>query len=110
MRTIDEAIKHEEKLAEELEEEAVKYCCDDTEIVNKCYEYVDEHRQLADWMRELKAYREVEEVIFNICKENCEYPKDKPVMCGACWVGTIKDIFENLLDEFREVNADEDSD
>lgn len=56
--TIDEAIKHAEEVAEELEEEAVKGCCDDTEIMNKCYECASEHRQLAEWLKELKQLRE----------------------------------------------------
>lgn len=61
--TIDEAIKHAEEVAKELEEEAVKGCCDDTEIMNKCTECAKEHRQLAEWLRELKAYREAREEI-----------------------------------------------
>lgn len=56
--TIDEAIKHAEEVAKELEEEAVKGCCDDTEIMNKCTECAKEHRQLAEWLRELKELRE----------------------------------------------------
>lgn len=55
--TLDEAIKHEEEVAEELEEEAVKGCCDDTEIMNKCIECAKEHRQLAEWLRELEWRR-----------------------------------------------------
>jgi len=42
--TIDEAIKH----AEEVAEEQVKRC-------EKC---ADEHRQLAEWLKELKQLRE----------------------------------------------------
>lgn len=56
--TIDEIIKFSEEVAEELEEEAVKGCCDDTEIMNDCYEWAKEHRQLAEWLRELKQWRE----------------------------------------------------
>lgn len=54
MLTLDEAIKHCEGKAEELEEEAVKGCCDDTEIMNNCIECAKEHRQLATWLRALK--------------------------------------------------------
>lgn len=57
--TIDEWIKHCEEVAEELEEEAAKYCCDDTEIMNKCYERAKEHRQLVDLLKELEAYRKL---------------------------------------------------
>lgn len=44
--TLDEAIKHCEEVAEE-------------ERVKECWECVRDHKQLADWLRELKAYREV---------------------------------------------------
>ena len=56
--TIDEAIKHAEEVAEELEEEAVKGCCDDTEIMNKCIECASEHRQLAEWLKDYKQLKE----------------------------------------------------
>lgn len=55
---LDEAIKHYEEVVEELEEEAVKGCCDDTEIMNKCIESANEYRQLAEWLKELKQLRE----------------------------------------------------
>ena len=45
MMTIDEAIKHAERVAE----------------ANKsanCIECAEEHQQLADWLKELKAYKE----------------------------------------------------
>lgn len=61
--TLEEAIKHAEEVAEELEEEAVKGCCDDTEIMDKCIECAKEHRQLAEWLKELKKYREADEEI-----------------------------------------------
>lgn len=50
--TLDEAIKH-------YEEVAVKGCCDDSEIMDKCIECADEHRQLVEWLRELKRDREI---------------------------------------------------
>lgn len=65
MMTLDEAIKHYKEVATELEEEAVKYCCDDTEIMNKYYEYVDEHRQLAEWLRELVQLRKFTHFVAN---------------------------------------------
>lgn len=59
LMTLDEAIKHCEEKAEELEEEAVKGCCDDTEIMNNCIKCAEEHRQLAEWLRELKKDRKI---------------------------------------------------
>lgn len=61
--TLEQAIQHCEEVAKELEEEAVKGCCDDSETMDKCIECADEHRQLAEWLRKLKAYREAEEEI-----------------------------------------------
>lgn len=65
--TLDEAIKHCEEVAEELEKKVKPYQC---ESINKklyeinkkewddCLECAKEHRQLAEWLRELKAYRD----------------------------------------------------
>ncbi len=72
--TIDEAIKHCEEVAEEQEKlyrlcpasESGMYHCDgDKDGItlengkNKgCQKCAEEHRQLAEWLKELKAYRE----------------------------------------------------
>ena len=50
--TLDEAIIHAEKEAEEQEKMGKRNYDDD------CLECASEHRQLAEWLRELKAYRE----------------------------------------------------
>lgn len=41
--TLEEAIEHCEKLSKEQEKEA-----------KECYKYAEEHRQLAEWLIELK--------------------------------------------------------
>ena len=48
--TLDEAIKHCEEVAEQNEEQSCKECA-------------NEHRQLAEWLRELEAYRKAENEI-----------------------------------------------
>ena len=54
---IDEEIKYCEKVAEDQEWMAQAY--DDDSMGEKlCYECAKERRQLAEWLRELKAYRE----------------------------------------------------
>ena len=54
--TIDEAIKHAEEVAQRLENSHKRdLMCEDDERCAK------EHRQLAEWLKELKAYREREE-------------------------------------------------
>lgn len=57
--TIDEAIKHAEEVADtklqyaELSE--IQGCYNNAK---KCYAYAEEHRQLAEWLKELQAHRE----------------------------------------------------
>ena len=64
--TLDEAIKHEEEVAEENEKQAIwlwhkednpNY--DDCLKCANCLKYAEEHRQLAKWLKELKAYRKM---------------------------------------------------
>ena len=97
MMTLDEAIKHCEEGAEELEEEAVKGCCDDTEIVNNCYECASEHRQLAEWLRELKAYRGILANADRLIES--EY--------GVVIIEGYKDVIDQMNEVYMEVNADE---
>ena len=58
--TLDEAIRHCEYVAEEKEQEAKE-----AHVLSgmDCMECAKEHRQLAEWLRELKAYREAREEI-----------------------------------------------
>lgn len=59
--TLDEAIKHCEEVAEENEEISlytpIEFIPVDLSI-EKCQECANEHRQLAEWLKELKAYKE----------------------------------------------------
>ena len=51
--TLDEAIKHaEEVMAENLEKTKGRNASDPIAI--NCFERADEHRQLAEWLKELK--------------------------------------------------------
>lgn len=99
--TLEEAIKHCEEVAEELEEEAVKGCCDDSEIMDKCIECANEHRQLAEWLKELKGYEEAEEEI-NRKMESGQWSDAVAYGMNKALVIMHKHI--------REVKADEDSD
>ena len=74
--TLDEAIKHAEEVAEENEKFCYKkggkggYFNEDTDWDNaKC---AAEHRQLAEWLKELQAHREAWTVVVNAMKE-CSY-------------------------------------
>lgn len=69
--TLDEAIKHCEEVAEELEKEAqewhenqvrkcelISFAEMDYTHENECKECAFEHKQLAEWLKELKQLRE----------------------------------------------------
>ena len=57
--TLDEAIKHAEEVAEKNEENA-SWFWDKEYSTNykKCIKCASEHRQLAEWLKELKRLRE----------------------------------------------------
>ena len=113
--TLEEAIKHCEEKAEELEnkysyflETAKSQKLRDEE--KNCKECASEHRQLAKWLRELKGLREDENVkeVFkdcNTCKYESLLPDDYP--CDRC---SHRYMNQYVYDDKREVNADEDSD
>jgi len=56
--TLDEAIIHYEEVAEENEKKARKLNDGTMSTRIKCEKCAKEHHQLADWLRELKAYRD----------------------------------------------------
>ena len=63
--TLDEAIKHCEEVAEKKEKECKRISGSKDEEMNGALaktfaDYAEERRQLADWLKELKAYRERE--------------------------------------------------
>lgn len=128
--TIDEAIKHYEELAERKQKEGFfrnTRANAPTVEGSKCYECASEYRQMAEWLEELKAYRETEKYKWNnhqvaclladifgdtcACNYNgidewlpfkCELLDACPNTVGvACW--------EQYLTH-REVNTDADSD
>jgi len=102
MLSLDEAIEHCKEKAEELEKKARKKNDGTMSTRIKCKECANEHRQLAEWLRELELHREIHEVILQflvdcdldiccddlmddaeeqkICEENCDNK------CLNCWV------------------------
>ena len=67
-------------------------------LFSKCLECAKDHRQLAEWLRELKAYKE-ERVSCEYCKYNGRQQHERP--CSLC-KRNFMDMFE------REVTADDD--
>ena len=61
---LSEAIKHCEEVAEENIKQA-KHCSifGDKQVGLECVECAVEHRQLAEWLRELKAYRKLRRIL-----------------------------------------------
>ena len=57
--TLDEAIKHAEEVAEEKENEGKLLCQSEGASIG-CLTCAKEHRQLAEWLKELKRLREQE--------------------------------------------------
>lgn len=102
--TLEEAINRFEKLASDYEfnlnmhkNHVMNLSVNDIE---RMQEYLEENRQLAEWLRELKAYKE-SRVGCEYCKHKFREQHERP--CSLCQ--------RNFMDMFeRKVNADEDSD
>ena len=93
IKNLDEAISHCEEVAEEQEKKARKKNDGTMSTRIKCEECASDHRQLANWLRELKAYREG-------CKcEDCKYQKSN--YCKSCYLDDC-----SLWEYKGEVNAD----
>ena len=97
MLSLDEAITHCLEVAEENEgmcrvEDAMGLGLQNAEMM-KC---ASEHRQLAEWLRELQGYK-AERVCCEFCKYQGRLEYERP--CSLC-KHNFKDMFE------REVKAD----
>lgn len=118
--TIEEAIKHCEEVAEKNEKECKNWTygasqIDDDESRKKQYlkhaemwhECANEHRQLAEWLRELKTYREFADwLVGAVLEEDWEDSADfyAEVLCRKLTkLGKLK-VVDN---KYMEVNADE---
>ena len=73
--TLEEAIKHCEEVATENEKTIAYYTIQgDKEWLDECkkdcVKYAREHRQLAEWLKELKKYRAIFEKVGKILVDN----------------------------------------
>ena len=59
--TIDEAIKHAKEVAKANRAEATYNFTDLKEYYDNCSECANQHNQLAEWLEELKSYKDLEE-------------------------------------------------
>ena len=120
MLSLDEMIKHYEKLAEENEKDAEQFkrIKATQDIISHCYECAKEHRQLADWVREWKKYKdnEMHRIYANPLEEAircamCTNPIKSYRGCdGGCKVDEqmYKNVMEAVNGLIVEVNADDD--
>lgn len=121
--TLDEAIKHCEEVAEKNEKECKNWAYGASQInddenrknqyqkhAEMWHECAKEHRQLAEWLRELKAYREFADwLVKAVLEEDWEESADfyAEVLCRKLTkLGKLK-VVDN---KYMEVNADENSD
>ena len=66
--TLDEAIKHAEEVAEEKENEGKLLCQSEGASIG-CLTCAEEHRQLAEWLRDYKRLKEQEPILDKIRAE-----------------------------------------
>lgn len=85
--TLDEAIKHCEEVAEELEEDSRLYADLDPCKGLECKECASEHKQLGEWLKELKQLRE--QTRWTPCSERL--PKENEYVGDVCKYYLIQD-------------------
>lgn len=98
--TLDEAIKHCEEVAEELRNvdmgELDTLYCGDTECIearkNDCIECASEHKQLAEWLKELKQLRE--QTRWTPCSERL--PEENEYVGDVCKYDLIQDEYGDM--------------
>ena len=121
--TLDEAIKHCEEVAEQKKESIAEYEQNPIHYekeIRYCKECASEHRQLAEWLRELKWYREdtrFADLYERICikrDEDRDYfarTKDQTYITRIAEKEMFIHMMQNMMfDRYgvEEVNADED--
>lgn len=104
--TLSETIEYHEKKAKELERSAKLHQRPNKDVKGNgkrylsCLECAKEHKQLAEWLKELKAYKELDTYNRSDKCSECEF-EDSAYYCEDCiW---------NYINKFmqREVNADD---
>ena len=87
---LEEAIKHCEEVADEKKKEACNlYDAKNYEESRECIWCAEEHRQLAEWLRELKEYR-----------DDCDYKTLKIKLENA------EDIIRGLQEDLRDAREE----
>jgi len=92
MLDLESAIKHCLEVAEEQEKKARKKNDGTMSTRIKCEECANEHRQLAEWLKELKAYRDD--------RDDCDYKTLKIKLENA------EDIIRGLQEDLRDAREE----
>ena len=105
--TIDEAIRHFEEVAEQKERDSVELIDMLDELdVDTCKECAADHRQLAEWLKELKERRaaNVQPIKHGrwICNEELYY--NGMTKCSCCNEEYYTEDIQNLQGDLRTVN------
>lgn len=100
--TLEEAIKYYSELAEENEKDAEQFkrIKATQDMISHCYECAEEHRQLANWLKELKAYKKAHAVIKGLREWHLTDGNEMVAMTISMNTLAIIDKY------FKEVNAD----
>lgn len=117
--TLDETIKYYEEKAEAEERSAKLHQRPDKDVKGSgkrylsCLECASEHRQLAEWLKELKYYQDRQDLINKNWQELIMYKEgiEKIKMCSQSYRQRGETVLasgmEQALDILQEVNADE---
>jgi hypothetical protein len=112
---IEEAIKHCEEVAEAEEQKYKEWKGDYSHLqkIDSCKECASEHRQLANWLRELKALKDfanfvAESVLEEDFEENNDFYAE--VFCRKLHKMGLLEATDDKWILNEEVNADADSD
>ena len=102
MMTLEEAIKHCEEVAEaeersaKLHQRPVRGVKGSGKRYLSCIECAKEHRQLAEWLRELKRWRKLKSTIIPKYRDGVSDEYNR----GA------NDMWKEVMERIEEVNAD----
>lgn len=98
--TLEEAIKHaEEVMVENLEKTKDRNASDPIAI--NCFECAEEHRQLVEWLKELKQLREPTSVVEELEAIKAEFEEDKYILLNQT---TAIKVIDNRITQLKGEN------
>ena len=95
--TLEEAITHAMEVAEENE----KYCKVEPNHSASAYHCAERYRQLAEWLRELKAYRESWEYLFATIYEIKSNAETEDIKNRTTFLVNYMRAFEKRIEEVK---------